>query len=110
MIRFAGDLDIYAMPSMHDEFRACLDLNSNHIVVNLGQVDALYSSGVGALISYSQQLKKQNRRLALAALSNSARHVLQLMKLLPFFEIFETEALAVAAVGVEKNNAGPQPS
>lgn len=98
VIGFAGDLDIYAMPSMHDEFRTCLDLNQNHIVVNMARVEALYSSGVGALISYSQQLKKQNRRFALAAPSNTVHHVLKLMKLLPFFDIFDSEAEATAAV------------
>ncbi|MCR9143419.1 MAG: STAS domain-containing protein [bacterium] len=105
VIHFAGDLDIYAMPSMHDEFRACLDLNSNHIVVNMARVDALYSSGVGALIAYSQQLKKQDRGFALAAPSNTVRHVLKLMKLLAFFQIFDTEAQAIA--GVLAKEPGP---
>ncbi|MEQ9363624.1 MAG: STAS domain-containing protein [Leptospirales bacterium] len=107
VIHFAGDLDIYAMPSMHDEFRACLDLNSNHIVVNMARVDALYSSGVGALIAYSQQLKKQDRRFALAAPSNTVRNVLKLMKLLPFFEIYETESDAIAAVQAAKQTEPP---
>lgn len=91
VLYFAGDLDIYAMPSFHEEFRECMDANTNNIIVNLQQVSALYSSGVGALISYSQQLKKQNRRMLLAAPSHTVMHVLQLMKLQDFFEIFSSE-------------------
>lgn len=93
-----GVMDIYNMPALRDILQDCLETTDNHVVINMENVETIYSSGVGALISFSQQLGKKDRRLALACLSAATRHVLTLTKLISFFSVFESEEEAVMSV------------
>ncbi len=93
-----GVMDIYNMPALRDILQDCLETSDNHVVINMENVETIYSSGVGALISFSQQLGKKDRRLALACLSPATRHVLTLTKLISFFAVYDSEEEAVMSV------------
>lgn len=82
-----------------ENFRKCVDnaIKDNHseIVVDMGNVSWMNSSGLGMLISALTSLRSSNGDLKLANLSERVRRPLQITKLDSVFQQFDTVAKAV---------------
>ena len=61
------------------------------VVVNLGQVPYIDSSGIASLVEGLQAARKHKASFRLACLNEGPRHALQLTRLLDFFEVYATE-------------------
>jgi anti-sigma B factor antagonist len=69
------------------------------ILLNLGDVNYIDSSGLGALVSSFTNLRKQGGELKLFNLTNKVRDVMQLTKLYTIFDIANDEAAGVKSFG-----------
>ena len=67
------------------------------IVLNLADVPAIDSSGVGELVSSKKVAEGVGAKLKLLVAHGRVRHVLDAMLLLPVFESFDDEAAALAS-------------
>lgn len=67
------------------------------LVFSLRDVTLISSSGLGALIQFSQEFKSHSGRLALAALHQTGKEVMAITKLDMLFQIFDTVDEAVAS-------------
>ena len=80
-------------------FRDCLrDLvskGSTKILLNLGEVSYIDSSGIGALVSGFTTATNHGGRLKLLNLNKRVQDLLQITKLYTVFDVFEDEAAAV---------------
>ncbi|MBX7059505.1 MAG: STAS domain-containing protein [Leptospirales bacterium] len=85
-----GAMDLYTMPELKRLFKESVEAGARKVVIHMERVETLSSSGIGALIAFQQELKRVEGQLALAALSEPSRYVLQLTKLTPLFRIFDT--------------------
>jgi anti-sigma B factor antagonist len=65
------------------------------ILVNLGDVHYIDSSGLGALVSSFTNVRKQGGELKLLNLTNKVRELMQITKLYTVFDISNNEAEAV---------------
>ncbi len=65
------------------------------ILLNLGDVSYIDSSGLGALVGGYTTLTGQSGQLKLLNLTNKVQDLLQITKLLTVFEVFSDEATAV---------------
>ncbi|MBI4459437.1 MAG: STAS domain-containing protein [Acidobacteria bacterium] len=65
------------------------------ILLNLGDVTYIDSSGLGTLVSGYTTLASQQGQLKLLNLTKRVHDLLQLTKLLTVFEVFDDEATAV---------------
>lgn len=65
------------------------------IVVNLSEVPAIDSSGIGELVEGKKVAEHFGGELKLVELGDRIRHILTLGMILPLFETFETEDAAV---------------
>ena len=65
------------------------------ILLNLGEVSYIDSSGLGALVSGYTSLANQQGQLKLVNLTKKVQDLLQITKLLTVFEVFDDEAKAV---------------
>jgi anti-sigma B factor antagonist len=65
------------------------------ILLNLGDVSYIDSSGLGQLVSTFTTVRRQNGELRLFNLNNKVHDVLQITKLYTVFEISDDEATAV---------------
>ena len=65
------------------------------VILNLRQVNYIYSSGVASLVEGLKAARDVGSRLILFGLSPIAHEVLQLSKLLKIFEIYDTEDMAL---------------
>jgi len=80
--------------------RGRLDVQSSgrHLVLNLSGVTFLGSSGVGALLVLVERFREQSRSIRLAALSQPALTVVELLDLAQYLTIDATEAIAVTSL------------
>ena len=69
---------------------------ATRIVVNLEHVNSVDSAGLGSLIEIHRKTKAKGGRLMLTNLGPKLRQALEIARLLTLFEIFATEADAVA--------------
>ena len=92
---FAGDIDLETSPKVRKVLLDCVG-RSLSVLVDLGQVAYIDSSGVAALVESLQTARKRGGRFALSGISDGARRVLQLARLDRVFTIYETIDQAVA--------------
>lgn len=68
---------------------------SKKILLNLGEVSYIDSSGIGELVSGFTSVTNQGGQLKLLHLTKRVQDLLQITKLYTVFEVFEDEAKAV---------------
>jgi len=71
--------------------------NTPQVVLDLGQLQFIDSSGCGVMISLLRQLKAQGGDMKLCALTKTVRSVLELVRMHKIFDIFNTREEAVKA-------------
>ena len=86
-----GDIDLEHSPAARQVLLGAVD-RMQPVVVDLGSVSYIDSSGVASLVEAFQHARKAGCPFALAAVSASARRVLQLGRLDQIFTIHETLA------------------
>jgi anti-sigma B factor antagonist len=67
------------------------------IVLNLGEVNYIDSSGVGELVSSFTTVAKEGGQLKLLNLTTRVREILAITRLLTVFQVYESEQVAVAS-------------
>src|ERR1700739_1987905 len=83
--------------TLRDEVRKLLAAGSKKIVLNLGDVSYIESSGLGELVSAYTAVKNRGGELKLLTLTSKVRNLLVITKLVTVFDVKENEADAVAA-------------
>lgn len=93
----SGDIDLASSPQLRKALlRELRELRIPRVVLNLGSVRYMDSSGVASLVEALKASRDSGSRLILFGLNSAIREVLQLSKLLRIFEITDTEEQAVA--------------
>lgn len=93
----SGDIDLATSPQLRKALlRELRELKMPRVVLNLGAVRYIDSSGVASLVEGLKASRDVGSRLILFGLNKTVREVLQLSKLVKIFEIYENEAQSVA--------------
>jgi anti-sigma B factor antagonist len=79
--------------------RGLLSKGQNRILLNLGEVNYIDSSGIGELVSAFTAAKKQGGEVKLLNLTKKVHDLLQITKLYTVFDVKDDEASAVASFG-----------
>ena len=91
-----GSVDIYSSPQLRGELKVPLDAQTGHIVIDMGGVTFVDSSGLATLIEALQGTKKYDGNLRLCCLSPTVLGVFQLANLDSIFSIHATREEALA--------------
>ena len=83
--------------TLRDEVRKLLAAGQKKIVLNLGEVNYIDSSGLGELVSAYTAVKNAGGELKLLNLTSKVRDLLVITKLVTVFDVKDDEASAVAA-------------
>jgi anti-sigma B factor antagonist len=86
-----GEGSVTVRDTVHD----LLSKGLKRILLNLGDVNYIDSSGIGELVSAFTAAKKQGGELKLLNLTKKVHDLLQITKLSTVFEVVDDEALAV---------------
>jgi anti-sigma B factor antagonist len=82
---------------LRDAVRDLLSKGQKHILLNLGDVTYIDSSGIGELVSAFTTAKNQGGELKLLNLTRKVHDLLQITKLYTVFDVKDDEASASAA-------------
>jgi anti-sigma B factor antagonist len=83
--------------TLRDAVRDLLAKGSKQILLNLGDVTYIDSSGIGELVSAYTTVKNQGGDLKLLNLTKKVHDLLQITKLYTVFDVKDDEASAVAS-------------
>lgn len=81
--------------NLRDGIRESLAKANKKILLNLGDVSYIDSSGIGELVSGFTSVANQGGQLKLINLTKRVKDLLQITKLYTVFEVFEDEASAI---------------
>ncbi|WP_420238853.1 STAS domain-containing protein [Telmatobacter bradus] len=82
---------------LRDAVRDLISKGQKAILLNLGEVNYIDSSGLGELVSAFTSSKNQDATLKLLKLTQKVHDLLQLTKLYTVFETYDDEAKAIAS-------------
>jgi len=82
---------------MRNKLRELLQAGKKDILLNLGDVSYVDSSGIGELVSCYTTVTNQGGRLKLLHLTKKVQELLAITKLLTVFESYEDEKKAIAS-------------
>ena len=83
--------------TLRDEVRKLVSEGKKKIVLNLGEVNYIDSSGLGELVSAYTAVKNAGGELKLLNLTSKVRDLLVIAKLVTVFDVKDDEASAVSA-------------
>jgi anti-sigma B factor antagonist len=83
--------------SIRNGVRSALESGTKNIILNLNEVTYIDSSGLGELMRTHTSIANAGGKLKLLRITEKARELLAMSKLLTVFEIFEDEKEALAS-------------
>jgi anti-sigma B factor antagonist len=83
--------------ALREKVKSLLASGQKKIVLNMDNVTYIDSSGLGALVASHTSAKSQGAALKLCHLGSKFQEILQVTKLVTVFEVYPTEAAAVAS-------------
>jgi len=84
---------------LRDTVKDLLAKGQKNILLNLGDVSYIDSSGIGELVSAFTSLRNQDGELKLLHLTKKIHDLLQITKLYTVFHVLDDETAAIAAFG-----------
>jgi anti-sigma B factor antagonist len=82
---------------LRDAIRDLISKGEKNILLSLGDVNYIDSSGLGELVSAFTTAKNQNAEVKLLNLTKKVKDVLQVTKLYTVFDIYDDEAHAISS-------------
>ena len=82
---------------LREAIRDLISKGQKNILLNMGDVNYIDSSGLGELVSAFTTSKNQGAALKLLSLTKKVKDVLQLTKLYTVFDIYDDEASAISS-------------
>ena len=83
--------------TLRDAVHDALAKGSKKILLNLGDISYIDSSGIGELVSAFTSVKNQGGEMKLLNLTKKVHDLLQITKLYTVFDIWDNEARAIGA-------------
>jgi len=100
IIDCTGDVDLYSSTALRDTLlRLMCDAVSPSVLVNMGDVTYIDSSGIATLVEGLQLSRQTKTHFGLYGLRRNAKSVLELARLDKVFAIFADEQEALSKIG-----------
>jgi anti-sigma B factor antagonist len=90
IVEVEGEVDLYSSPQLRKILMDLTKEERKSILVELGKVKYMDSSGIATLVEALQQISKYNGKLKLANLRDAVRDVFELSRLDKVFDIYPT--------------------
>jgi anti-sigma B factor antagonist len=97
ILSLTGRLDLSNGGKLKEEVKKVLTSGKTSIHLNLGNVEFVNSSGLGALVSIMKEIRIQKGRLTLSDLADYVQEIFDITQLSHIFEIFATEKEALSS-------------
>lgn len=97
IVRPSGDIDLSGSPILRQELRRVQADKPNRLVIDLGLVPYMDSSGVATLVEAMQIARKNSTKLVLCAMQAKVRSIFEIARLDTVFTIVADAERASAA-------------
>ena len=95
LLKVSDRVELSYLAKLKATFQECAATDSSKVSLNLAGVRSIDSSGVSAIVSFQKELEKKNGKLVLVCVSPNCKYVLELLKLLEYFSIYDSEEEAL---------------
>jgi anti-sigma B factor antagonist len=85
--------------ALREKVKSLLAAGQKEIVLNMSNVTYIDSSGLGTLVASHSSTRAQGASLKLSNLGAKFQEILQVTKLVTVFEVYPSEAAAIASFG-----------
>ena len=90
---------------LRETLRVQVNDGARHLILNLGDVSYIDSSGLGELVSAYTTVRNKQGDVKLLNLTAKAKDLLQMTKLLTVFDVYEDEASAISNLKAQQSSA-----
>ena len=90
---------------LRNTIRDLIARGQKNILLNLGEVPYIDSSGIGELVSAFTAVRREGGDVKLLDLTKKVRDVLQIVKVITIFDVFDNEPAALNAFARQKKRA-----
>jgi anti-sigma B factor antagonist len=97
VVRVTGELEVYTAPALRERIRELAASGAVHLIADLGQVDFLDSTGLGALVGGLKRLHEEGGSLALVITTPRILSIFQITGLTKAFTIWPSVMDAITA-------------
>ena len=97
IIYLKGRLDLTASSQIEEEISRLIDDSNHHLILNLGGVDYMSSSGFRVCITSLRKLNARNGTLKMCCIQPNVYRIFEVIELKSIFDIYETEEEALKA-------------
>jgi len=88
--------------ALREKLKSLNAAGKQKIVLNMAEIDYIDSSGLGALVAAHLSAKTAGASICLCNLGKKFHDVMQLTKLITIFDVYDTEAAAVASFSASR--------
>ena len=99
ILDLSGEVEVSEAPKLRDILIGLLEQNSGKLLVNMTDVVYIDSAGLSVLIAANRQAQKMGGTFALSNPQPTVQQVFKLTRMNKVFQIYETVADGVAAIG-----------
>ena len=88
--------------ALREKLKSLATSGTSKIVLNMAEIDYIDSSGLGTLVAAHLSAQNAGAAVRLCNLGHKFNEVLQLTKLMTVFDVYDTEAAAVASFSTSR--------
>jgi anti-sigma B factor antagonist len=97
-LRVAGRLDLNSSTSLKEKIKSLLSEGIVNLVIDMGGVDFINSSGLGTLVSILKDVRMVKGKMVLCNLGRYVNEIFEITQLSHIFDLFPNEKEAAAFV------------
>ena len=97
VVQVTGEVDVYTAPMLRERIQKLAAGGAVHLIVDLGQVDFLDSTGLGALVGGLKRLREDGGSLTLVIKTPRILRTFEIIGLTKAFTVWPSVAAAVSA-------------
>ncbi|MDR2158455.1 MAG: STAS domain-containing protein [Treponema sp.] len=98
IIDLEGSLDLYESNRLKELVMKMIEKKVERFILNVGDVNNIDSSGIGAFIYISSTIRKMTLKLAIANVGGQIKQIIEKTKLTTYFPIYEKIDDAIEAL------------
>ncbi|WP_433333253.1 STAS domain-containing protein [Spirillospora sp. CA-294931] len=97
VVKISGEIDVFTSPRLREMLLDIIDSGGHHLVVDLGEVTFLDSTGLGVLVGIYHRLRARDGSMSFMGVNDRVRRVFHVTQLTKIFVLHPTLDDALAA-------------
>ncbi|GLW63794.1 anti-sigma-B factor antagonist [Actinomadura rubrobrunea] len=97
IVTIRGEIDVFTSPRLRETLLDIIDEGRLHLIIDLGEVTFLDSTGLGVLVGIYHRLRGRDGSMAFVGVNDRVRRVFHITQLTKIFVLHRTLDEAIAA-------------